>query len=40
MRETEKNRSKRFWITNGIEEKLISIDESIPMGYNKGRVRF
>jgi group I intron endonuclease len=39
MKEKAKNRPKRFWINNGIEEKLITIDESIPMGYNKGRVR-
>lgn len=40
LRERAKNRPKRFWINNGVEEKLIMIDESIPMGYNKGRVRF
>jgi group I intron endonuclease len=39
MREKAKNRSKRFWINNGIDEKLISIDEQIPMSYNKGRMR-
>lgn len=39
LKQKAKNRPKRFWINNGIEEKLITIDESIPMGYNKGRVR-
>lgn len=39
LKEKAKNRPKRFWINNGIEEKLISIDENIPMGYNRGRVR-
>jgi group I intron endonuclease len=39
LRERAKNRPKRFWINNGIEEKLINIDENIPIGYNKGRVR-
>lgn len=39
LREKAKNRPKRVWINNGIEEKLMNIDESIPMGYNKGRVR-
>lgn len=33
------NLPKRMWITNGIEEKLIQVDESIPNGYNKGRVK-
>lgn len=40
LREKAKNRPKRMWINNGINEKLINIDENIPMGYNKGRVRF
>ncbi len=39
IKERAKNRPKRFWINNGMEERLISIDEQIPMGYNKGRVR-
>ena len=39
LREKAKNRPKRVWINNGIEEKLMNIDESIPMGYNKGRMR-
>ena len=39
LREKAKSRPKRFWINNGIEEKLITVDENIPMGYNKGRVR-
>jgi len=39
LKEKAKNRQKRFWINNGIEEKLITIDENIPAGYNKGRVR-
>jgi group I intron endonuclease len=39
LKEKAKNRPKRVWINNGIEEKLMNIDESIPMGYNKGRVR-
>jgi len=39
LKQKAKNRPKRFWINNGIEEKLISIDEQIPIGYNKGRVR-
>ena len=38
LKEKAKNRPKRVWINNGIEEKLMNIDESIPMGYNKGRV--
>ncbi len=40
LKERAKNRPKRFWINNGVEEKLINIDENIPTGYNKGRVRF
>lgn len=39
LREKAKIRPKRFWVNNGVEEKLITIDESIPIGYNKGRVR-
>ena len=39
LKQKAKNRPKRFWINNGIEEKLISIDEQIPIGYNIGRVR-
>ena len=39
LKQKAKNRPKRIWINNGIEEKLITIDECIPMGYNKGRVR-
>jgi group I intron endonuclease len=39
LREKAKNRPKRVWINNGIEEKLMNIDESMPMGYNKGRMR-
>jgi len=39
LREKAKNRQKRFWINNGIEEKLINIDENIPIGYNRGRMR-
>jgi len=39
IKERAKNRPKRFWINNGAEEKLISIDEQIPIGYNTGRVR-
>jgi len=40
LREKAKNRLKRIWINNGVEEKLIPVDEQIPIGYNKGRVRF
>ena len=40
LKQKAKNRPKRIWVNNGTEEKLITIDESIPMGYNKGRVRF
>lgn len=40
LKERAKNRPKRFWINNGVEEKLINVDENIPIGYNKGRVRF
>jgi hypothetical protein len=40
LKQKAKNRPKRIWINNGIQEKLITIDEPIPMGYNKGRVRF
>ena len=40
LREKAKNRPKRIWINNGVEEKLIPVDEQIPIGYNKGRVRF
>lgn len=39
LKQKAKKRPKRFWINNGIEEKLISIDEQIPIGYNTGRVR-
>jgi group I intron endonuclease len=39
LKERAKNRHKRFWINNGVEEKLINIDENIPIGYNRGRVR-
>jgi len=39
LKQKAKNRPKRIWINNGTEEKLITIDESIPMCYNKGRVR-
>jgi group I intron endonuclease len=39
LKQKAKNRPKRIWINNGIEEKLITIDECIPMGYNKGRLR-
>jgi group I intron endonuclease len=39
LKERAKNRPKRFWINNGVEEKLINVDENIPTGYNKGRVR-
>lgn len=39
LKEKAKNRTKRFWVNNGIDEKLINIDESIPFGYNTGRVR-
>jgi group I intron endonuclease len=39
LRERAKNRPKRYWVNNGIKEKLINIDENIPIGYNKGRVR-
>jgi len=40
LKEKAKNRPKRIWINNGTQEKLISIDEKIPMNYTKGRVRF
>lgn len=40
LKEKAKNRPKRFWINNGVDERLINVDESIPIGYNKGRVRF
>ena len=40
LREKAKNRPKRIWINNGVEEKLIPVDEQMPIGYNKGRVRF
>ena len=30
--------SGRKWITNGIEDKRIKIDEIIPEGWNKGRI--
>lgn len=40
MREKAKSRSKRFWINNGVDERLINVGEGIPIGYNKGRVRF
>lgn len=40
MKLKAKNRPKRIWINNGIEEKLISIDDSIPESYTKGRMRF
>jgi len=40
IKQKAKNRPKRIWINNGVEEKLVTIDESIPVGYNKGRVRF
>jgi len=39
LRERAKNRPKRYWVNNGIKEKLNNIDENIPIGYNKGRVR-
>lgn len=39
IKEKAKNRPKRVWINNGIEEKLMNIDEQMPIGYNKGRVR-
>ena len=39
LKEKAKNRTKRFWVNDGIKENLINIDESIPIGYNKGRVR-
>ena len=39
LKEKAKNRPKRVWINNGIEEKLMNIDEQMPIGYNKGRVR-
>ena len=38
LKEKAKNRTKRFWVNNGIKENLINIDESIPIGYNKGRL--
>jgi hypothetical protein len=40
LKEKAKNRPKRFWINNGVDERLINVDESMPIGYNKGRVRF
>lgn len=40
LKQKAKNRPKRIWINNGTEEKLIKVDESIPMGYNKGRMRY
>ena len=40
LKQKAKNRPKRIWINNGVEEKLIPVDEQIPIGYNKGRVRF
>ena len=30
---------KRTWITNGIEDEQIYIDESIPEGWKKGRTK-
>jgi len=39
LREKAKNRPKRIWVNNGVKEKLIPVDEQMPIGYNKGRVR-
>jgi group I intron endonuclease len=39
LKEKAKNRPKRIWINNGVEEKLIPVDEQIPIGYNTGRMR-
>ena len=40
LKERAKNRPKRIWVNNGLIEKLVPIDEQIPIGYNRGRVRF
>lgn len=39
LKQKAKCRPKRFWINNNIEEKLISIEEVIPLGYTKGRLK-
>lgn len=33
-----KPRSKRIWINNGVKQRLLNIDDEIPVGYTKGRV--
>lgn len=29
----------KFWITDGVENKMISVDENIPIGFKKGKVQ-
>lgn len=40
LKEKAKNRPKKMWINNGVEEKLINLDKKIPAGYTKGRMGF
>lgn len=39
LKETAKNRPKRIWINDGTIEKLMNIDNQIPIGYTKGRIK-
>lgn len=39
LKETAKNRPKRIWINDGTTEKLMNIDNQIPIGYTKGRIK-
>lgn len=39
LKEKAKSRPKRTWINNGINEKLILVDKSIPYGYITGRLK-
>lgn len=34
-----KNKVKRIWVNNQVEEKLIPFDQPIPLGYTTGRIK-
>ena len=33
-----KKKHKTFWVTNGIESKLLFVCDEIPDGYRRGRI--
>jgi len=40
LKNAAKNRPKRIWVNNMVEEKLIPFDSEIPLNYIKGRLPF